>query len=283
MKPTHRAPKTDRPGTLHRDKRAFARKHGAPKEFPHPVPPGRRIMGRNCIKEVLRSSADRFIKVFAADAHSKDTDTLLQELKNAHVLVDQVTKEELSLLVESDSHQGFVGVVRERPFDGVKPFLDRVASAERSLVLMLDSINDPQNLGALLRAAECFGVDAVVWSKNRGVDLTPTVSKAGVGASELVNIIRVSNLVDTIRKFQEAGYWAVAADGDAKSKDLYSFEFPAKTALVVGSEEHGIQQLMLKTVDFKVKIPMHGKIDSLNVSQATTALLASYRGFFAGK
>ncbi len=191
--------------------------------------------------------------------------------------MERVDKDVLSAIVGTETHQGFVAVLRERHFDGVRSFIERSDKVESSVCLVLDSIMDPQNLGTLLRVAECFGTDAVIWSKNRGVDLTPTVAKASVGASELTNIIRISNLADTVRKLKDGGFWITAFADEEGSVDLTTFEFPKKVAIVVGSEEHGVQRLLKEQADFLVRIPTCGKIRSLNVSQAASIALATFR------
>jgi 23S rRNA (guanosine2251-2'-O)-methyltransferase len=134
-------------------------------------------------------------------------------------------------------------------------------------------VYDPQNLGALMRAAECFGAAAMVWSRNRGCGLTPVVTKASVGASELLDLIEVSNLADAIRRFKDAGYWIVAADMDPQAEDLQTFQFPAHTVLVMGSEGSGLRELTRRSADSLVRIVTPGRIGSLNVSQATAVIL----------
>lgn len=232
----------------------------------------RLVMGKNCVSEVVKHAIERLVRVYTAKRDMQDP--LLVLLREAGIPVHQVPPHELTEYVQSDSHQSYVAVLKEKPQTSLADFLAK--PRERSLVLALDSINDPQNFGTLFRAAECFGADAVVWSKNRGCGLTPTVAKASVGASELVTGITVSNLAEAIRKFQEEGYQAVVADIDETAQSLGEFTFPDKTLLVVGSEGKGPRPLIKKLADAKVYIPMKGKIDSLNVSQATTVLLSKW-------
>lgn len=232
----------------------------------------RLIMGKNCLREVLHHAPKRILQVFT----SAKRDPLLDALKQHDIPIKTYATHDLSAFVQSESHQSFVAAVRELPTVELSAFLEH--DRDRSLVLMCDSINDPQNFGALLRAAECFGVDAVVWSKNRGVDLTPSVSKASVGASELVPLIKVSNLAETVSRFQEAGYTAVVAESQPEAQNLDSFDFPARTLLIVGSEGKGVQPLISKRADTLVKITMQGQISSLNVSQATAILLCKAMG-----
>lgn len=226
------------------------------------------IMGKHTVEEVFRTHPERLLKVYSY----KKEDPFFRELENAGIKTVLVPKPKLASLVQSESHQGFVAEVRERTFLTPKEFL--ATAPEKSVVVLCDSINDPQNFGTILRACECFGVDALIFSKNRNVALTPVVSKASVGGSELVPLIEVSNLADTLKKFQDAGYFAVAAERSQES--LYTFEFPQQTLLILGAEGKGIQPLLSKKADFRVEIPMEGRIDSLNVSQAAAVFLSFY-------
>jgi 23S rRNA (guanosine2251-2'-O)-methyltransferase len=232
-------------------------------------------MGRNCLREVLRHRSDRLLKVFTSATEGDEEISSL--LRASDIPIEKISNDALTTLVGSDSHQSYAGLLRDRDFRELKEFLEAAASEERSLVIMLDALNDPQNFGAILRAAECFGVDAVVWSKNRGASLTPAVTKTSVGASELVPLIPVSNLGDAVRKFKEAGYWIVAADAGTGAQELGSFEVPAKSLVIFGSEGEGLQRLLLENADFTVKIPLSGQIDSLNVSQAVAVFLFHFR------
>ncbi len=212
-------------------------------------------MGKHCIEEVQKHSPNRILKLYSSRKGEG-------EYRSAS---------ELSKLVGSDSHQGIVAEVKRREPLPLKTFL----AEEHSFVLMCDSIADPHNFGAILRAAECFGVDAVVYSKNRNVALTPVVSKVSMGASELVPLIEVSNLADTLKKLQDGGFWAVAAEVKEGAQPLGQFTYPEKTVLILGAEGRGVQPLLSKRADMSVYIPMKGQIDSLNVSQATAVLLAA--------
>lgn len=240
--------------------------------------PFRYIMGRNCIREVLKKSPERLVSVYTTPQCRSDS--LYKELKKASILIKEESKQDLSQRVDSDSHQSYVATVKERHTPTLKEFIKKVEERSSAFVLLLDSIYDPQNLGAILRAAECFGVDLVIFSKNRGTDLTPTVAKTSVGATELVPILKVSNLVDAATTLKKAGFWLSAAEAREDSQDLNTFIFEEKSALVLGSEGKGIQPLLSKTCDFHLQIPMFGEIDSLNVSQATAVFLSNYRRQF---
>ncbi len=228
-------------------------------------------MGKNCVETVVDHSPERITEFFTA---KKDPDPLIEKAISKGIKIKLASKQKLYDLVNSDSHQSYVVQVKANEQPDLKQFLRE----EHRLVLMLDNINDPQNLGAILRAAECFGVEAVIWSKNRGCSLTPSAAKASVGASELIPTIVVSNLAETVKQFQKANYFAVTAEISDKAQPLASYQFPEQTLLIMGSEGKGIQPLISKIADDQVYIPMSGKIDSLNVSQATAVLLSRFNG-----
>ncbi len=228
------------------------------------------IMGKNTLREVLKYRPEIILKVFVAE---KNKDDLMDEILRKKIPLEHVAKNTLFSLVKSESHQSYVAKIKDRTFLELKDFYNR----EKAFLLMLDNISDPQNFGALLRAGECFNIDGAVFSKNRGCDITPVVSKASVGASELLNLIKISNLSDSVNKLKEEGFEIVVADAAENAKNLFEFDFSDKTLLVMGAEGEGVQPLIKKKADHIVKIPLFGKIDSLNVSQASAIFLAWYR------
>lgn len=229
------------------------------------------IMGVHAIRELLTHAPERLLRLFTSRKSHPD---ILKACEKQNIPISFVSEQELSKMVDSDSHQSLVAQVKPRHFLDVKEFLQHIADKETVFILMLDQIFDPQNFGAILRSAECFGVDGVIWSKNRGADLTPVVAKASSGASELLPLIRVSNLADSIDKFQKEGFEVVTALLDPTSQSAFQFTFAPKTVLIVGSEGEGIQPLLQKKADRSIYIPMQGKIQSLNVAQATAVLLS---------
>ncbi|MBI3212030.1 MAG: 23S rRNA (guanosine(2251)-2'-O)-methyltransferase RlmB [Simkania negevensis] len=230
------------------------------------------IMGKNCLEELLKSAPERIITVFS----NKKEDPLCEAIQEKGISLRLVSKETLYSMVDSDSHQSFVAKVKEKEEITLKEFLKDSNEKEKSLVLLCDSIFDPQNLGAIIRASECFGIDALLYSKNRGAPLSAVVAKASVGASEILPLLSVSNLRDAMKKFQDEGYQAVVAE-KREGSSLYGFTFPEKTLLIVGSEGKGVQKILRETADYSVEIPLFGRIDSLNVSQATTLFLSEWR------
>ncbi|NGX56998.1 MAG: 23S rRNA (guanosine-2'-O-)-methyltransferase RlmB [Candidatus Anoxychlamydiales bacterium] len=235
------------------------------------------IMGRNTIKEVLKYKINIFIEVYTS-AH--ENDFLVKELKKNNILIKFVSKKTLFSQVKSESHQGFVAKIKSRRFIEFKRLIEKLEDKDRSLVIMLDSIYDPQNLGAILRVCECFSVDSLMFSKNRGTDITPVVTKIANGASELLDICIVSNLASTIDQFKKEGYEVVSSILDEKAKKLNEFKFANKTLLILGSEGIGIQPLIVKKSDDLLYIPMSGRLQSLNVSQAASILIAAFNKTF---
>ena len=233
------------------------------------------IMGKHAVEELLLHAPHRLIQLFTLP--SKADAPLVLACQKAGVAVTFVRAEELTRMVGTDAHQSFVAKIKQRAYLDLKEFLANLGE-ENALVLMLDQIFDPQNFGALLRAAECFGVSAVVWSKNRGCDLTPAAAKSSCGASELVPLIQVSNLAETAERFKKEGFEVVASLLDAEAESLYAFTFAPRTLLIMGSEGEGIQPLLRKKSDRAVYIPMRGKVASLNVSQAASVLLSHALG-----
>ncbi|MCB0321816.1 MAG: 23S rRNA (guanosine(2251)-2'-O)-methyltransferase RlmB [Bdellovibrionales bacterium] len=184
------------------------------------------------------------------------------------------------------NHQGFALELESRKYYTLKEFLLTLPESGRVMLLALDEIYDPQNLGSIIRSAECFGVTAVMWSKNRGVGVTPAVTKVSAGASEIVPLIPVSNLRSDLNVLKENGFWVIAAHGESAGEkrpvqSLFELSFPERAVLVLGSEGKGVQPLILQEADIIAKIPMTGRIGSLNVGQAAVSFLTSWTGSLA--
>lgn len=230
------------------------------------------VMGVHALEELLKHAPKKILKVFTVQGKKGP---LFEKIKEMNIPIIFVVEKVLDQMAGSDSHQMWVAHIQGRTFLDVREFLKE--EREQAFVLMLDQIFDPQNFGALLRSAECFGIDGVAWSKNRGCDVTPVVAKASSGASELIPLIRISNLAQAVDQFKEAGFEIVATLLDSKAESAYTFSFSPKTVLIAGSEGEGIQPLLRKKADRSIYLPMAGKIASLNVAQAISALLALFR------
>ena len=231
------------------------------------------VIGKNSVEELLQHSPERILAIHSS--HPKE-DPLIQKLLALKKPFHQKQNKKLEDLVHSTSHQGYAVEAKKREPLRIEDLIEKASGKSKSLVVMLDSIFDPHNVGAILRACECFGVDGVIYSKNKGCKITPTVTKISMGASEIVPLVEVSNLASSVEKFQKEGFWAVAAEISSEAAPLYDFEFPEKTLLILGSEGTGVQKILSKKSDFHVYIPMKGRIDSLNVSQAAAAFLMAF-------
>jgi 23S rRNA (guanosine2251-2'-O)-methyltransferase len=237
---------------------------------PHSYPHNRTfVIGVHSIRELLRHAPDRLLRLFTVK--SKDSE-IVTEFEKKKIPISYTSAAELDKMAGTDSHQSLIAQVKQREYLDAKQFLQE--DRDTSFVLMLDQIFDPQNFGAIIRSAECFGADAIIWSKNRGSDITPIVTKTSCGASELIPLVRISNLAETAELFKKAGYEVVAAILDPTSESAFTFKYAPRTVLIVGSEGEGIQPLLRKKADRSIYLPMSGKVESLNVAQATAALLA---------
>ena len=247
---------------------------GHPQRLP---PRDQMVMGLHAIRELLTHAPERILRIYTLKAGEKRKSDILSLCQDRSIPVVYSTEDELTKMAGSDSHQSFVAHIKGREFLDPKEFFQKIGDREKSLVLMTDQIFDPQNFGALIRCAECLGADAIAWSKNRGTDLTPTAAKSSSGASELLPLLRVSNLADTAELFKKEGFEVVASLLDPRAESAFTFNFAPRTLLIVGSEGEGIQPLLQKKSDRFIYIPMAGKIESLNVAQAASILMARYR------
>jgi 23S rRNA (guanosine2251-2'-O)-methyltransferase len=187
----------------------------------------------------------------------------------AGVAVRTEPREALTRLTGTTAHQGVVAVVAERPLLGIE---DLLAGPEPRLVLALDGVEDPQNLGALLRSAECAGVDGILLTERRSAPLSAVAVKASAGAAEHLRLARVVNLVRALETLKERNLWVVGLD-ERSTTDYDRYDFRSNTVIVLGREGAGLHELVRKTCDHLLRIPMAGKVDSLNVSAAGAVVL----------
>jgi 23S rRNA (guanosine2251-2'-O)-methyltransferase len=193
-------------------------------------------------------------------------------LDNLGIPLTRMGQGEMSSLAGSLNHQGIAARVGPFPYTDFDD-LPANLTAEPGVVVILDEIQDPTNLGSILRSCECLGAAAVVLTKDRSVPVTAVAEKASAGASAHVRVARVVNLVRAMEELKKASYWIFGADARAE-RDCYSAELPCETAFVLGSEGKGLRRLVREKCDQGISVPMMGKIDSLNVSQTTAILLA---------
>lgn len=198
---------------------------------------------------------------------------LAEAAREAGIAIRQVTAEQLDQAAQGTKHQGALAWVRSpaaRPQQDLDTLLDGLREAP--LLLLLDGVQDPHNLGACLRTADAAGVHAVIAPKDRSVGLTPVVSKVASGAAETVPFVQVTNLARTMERLKDRGIWLIGAAGEAES-ELYDRDLRGPLGLVMGSEGEGLRRLTRERCDALVRLPMLGRVESLNVSVATGVCL----------
>jgi 23S rRNA (guanosine2251-2'-O)-methyltransferase len=228
------------------------------------------LYGLHPVEEALRSGSRRFDYVCVArERHDQRLGRILDLCREAGVKTRQEPREALTRLARTAEHQGVVAVVREREFLGVEDLLD---GPEPRLVLALDGVEDPQNLGALLRTAEAAGVDGVLLTERRSAPLSPMAVKASAGAAEHLRLARVVNMVRSLEALKGRNLWCVGLD-ERGAQDYDQYDFTSNTVIVLGREGAGLHDLVRRTCDHLLRIPMGGKVASLNVSAAGAVVL----------
>lgn len=227
------------------------------------------IYGINPVKEALkaRPQAIEGIKV-AADWKGGEIEKITSEAQRLGVKIELLSKALLNRLAGTTKHQGIIAELKPYRYVNLEAILKawRV-SKEKALILILDSIQDPQNLGSLIRTAYCAGVHGAIIPKDRSASITPSVVKASAGATEYALISRVTNLNQTIERLKTQGIWVVGTASEAE-KTIYDCDLDIDMAVVIGSEGKGIRPLIKRACDFIVSIPMKGRVLSLNASVA---------------
>ena len=233
------------------------------------------VAGRNPVVEVL--SGDRDVeRVFIADGSEGSVSKIVALAKEQGVIVDFVPKEKIDAMAPGVKHQGVVAKVSEYKYaDMDEVFARAEASGEDPFIIILDEISDPHNLGAIIRTAECAGAHGVVIPKRRAASLTQTVALSAAGAIENMPVVQVTNLARTIEELQAKGVWVGAADMDGET--YYEANLTGPIAIVIGNEGKGVGRLVKEKCDFVLSIPMYGKINSLNASNAAAVLMYGIR------
>ncbi len=229
------------------------------------------IAGMHSVRTALKHGADGVSQVWVeAKRRDKKIREIVALAKSAGMVLHQVDRDELDRIAPGVNHQGALAQVAVPAALAERDLEQLLQQAETTpLLLILDGVQDPHNLGACLRSADAAGVVAVIAPKDRSVGLTPTVCKVASGAAETVPFIQVTNLVRTIRWLQsEARVWVVGTAGEAETT-LYDADLAGPPALVMGAEEKGMRRLTREACDLLVKLPMSGSVESLNVSVAT--------------
>ncbi len=230
------------------------------------------------VLEALRAENRRIEKIFVAEgAREKRLFEILDLAQKKSIQFQKIPRENFSRFVENAAnHQGVVAVVAAADYYPTEKLLSEIyrkqKAGENSFIVILDGIEDPRNLGAILRAVECAGADGVFIPERRAVGLTETVAKSSAGATEYVKVAKVSNVNRLIDELKEHNIWVVGASGEAET-NYTAWDWTQSSALVLGSEGRGLHRLTAEKCDALVKISMRGKVESLNVSVAAGVIL----------
>lgn len=224
------------------------------------------IEGRNSVLELLKSERD-INKIFIAKGEKHGSiNKIISIAKERRVVTVEVDRAKLNQMAMSDNHQGVIAIVPPFDYCEVEDIISLAKQRnEKPFILILDGIEDPHNLGSIIRTAETAGVHGIIIPKRRAATVNSTVYKVSAGAVEHMNIARVNNLNETIKYLKDNDIWVCGTDMDAKNY-YYNEKFDGPIAIVIGSEGFGMSRLVKDNCDFLVKIPMKGKITSLNAS-----------------
>ncbi|NLM63125.1 MAG: 23S rRNA (guanosine(2251)-2'-O)-methyltransferase RlmB [Mollicutes bacterium] len=221
------------------------------------------VYGKNVVQEIIKSNK----KIQEAYIYKNFNDkNIIKSLKNRNIKINWLEKYELDKVVK-ENHQGIILKVPDYKYFDIDDFINK----EESLIVILDHLEDPHNLGAIIRTCEAASVDGIIIPKDRSVSVNATVMKVSSGALENVKIAQVTNLVNTIKELKNKGFWIIGADMDGT--DFEKIDYQGKIALVIGNEGKGLSRLVRKECDFIASIPMYGKINSLNASVAAGIII----------
>ena len=230
------------------------------------------IYGINPVREALKARGRRFEYVAVArERNDRRVHDIVTECRRAGIPVRAIPRAEMDRLAVTASHQGVIAVSSEKEYTSVDDLLANRRSS-RAFVVVLDGVEDPHNLGAILRTADAAGVDGIVIPERRAVGVNATVAKSSAGAAEHVPVAKVTNISRTIEELKKNNIWTVGLD-ERGDRNYDEIDYDMDCALVLGAEGHGLHDLVRKTCDFVVKIPMLGQVASLNVSVAAGVVM----------
>lgn len=239
-----------------------------------------KIEGRNAVLEALRAGKP-IDKLYVLDGcPDGPVRTIIREAKKGDTIINFVKKERLDQLSETGHHQGVIAMAASYEYATVEDILEKAREkGEAPFIFVLDNIEDPHNLGAMIRTANLAGAHGVIIPKRRAVGLTPTVARTSAGAINYTPVAKVTNLKQTMEQLKKEGMWFVCADMDGTP--YYQMDLKGPMGLVIGNEGEGVSRLIKETCDFVASIPMKGDINSLNASVAAGVLafeIARQRG-----
>jgi 23S rRNA (guanosine2251-2'-O)-methyltransferase len=261
-------PRPDRPGRPERGTRPDRPDRPSPSRKPQPAAepadPDTTLYGRNAVEEALRARRRRVHRIWATEGAAREP-----WLAGARVTTELTTTDEIARRAGTDAHQGVCAEVEPYPYTDAAALLAR----PDALIVALDEVQDPQNLGAICRTAECAGAAGVVICERRAAHVTAAVAKASAGAVEHLPVARVRNLNDFLLEARDAGAWSYGAAATEAAVPYTEPDYAGAVVLVMGSEGRGLRPRVAATCDLLIALPLHGRIASLNVSAAAAALL----------
>jgi len=231
------------------------------------------VVGRNAVRELLESGRS-IDKIYISRGEREGSINLLIGIASERKIpIVELDRERLDSMCRGARHQGIVAAAAERDYVSLDDILNYASErGERPLIVVLDGVEDPHNLGAIIRNAECAGAHGIVIRKARSVGITPTVVKASAGAIEHMRIAKVTNIATALDELKERGVWVYAAD--MGGSPCYETDMTSSAAIVLGSEGFGISRLVKEKCDFTVSIPLYGSVNSMNVSAASAVILS---------
>ena len=235
------------------------------------------IVGRNAVKEALKAGRPADSLLVQRGERSGAALPIIAQCREAGIIVKEVDRKKLDFMCGHTNHQGMIMIAAAHEYSTVADILAGAEEkGEAPFIVICDSLEDPHNLGAIIRTADCCGVHGVIIPERRSVSLSGIVGKTSAGALEYVPVARVTNLVSAIKELQEKGIWVYAAD--MNGSDFRKTDFSGGVAIVIGNEGSGVGRLVKETCDGVVSIPMKGHINSLNASVAAAVLMFEIAG-----
>ena len=229
------------------------------------------LYGINPIAEALRAGKRKFSRIIInkGSKMSGGLGKIADTASRKRIQVDYETRDVVAKLAGAEGSQGIVALVTPPVFIGLEKLMESSLKSDHPALCVLDGVNDPRNFGAIIRSAEAFGIDGIIFPSRRAVGYTPVAAKASAGAGELTQLCRVTNIAETVRELRDNGYECIAFDGDAS--EIFQNHNPTiPIALVFGGEGSGVRPLVEKRCNQTVRIPIKGNVGSLNVSSAAS-------------
>lgn len=233
-----------------------------------------KIAGINAVTEMLKAKRRLIYRIFIQEGKKGEKiEELIRLAEKNNITIQKLNRQEIDKIYPLKNHQGVVAEAEPYAYSSLEEVLEyALFKGEEPFLLLLDGIEDPQNMGAIVRTALCAGVHGVVIPKHHAVEVTDAVVRASAGAVEYMRIVKATNLVQVIKYLKEHGFWIIGTDAGAK-QDYFDFKYPSPVALVVGSEGEGMRRLVKENCDILVRIPMQGDINSLNASVAAALVI----------